>query len=101
MTWKCQNCSTEIEEYGFEECWNCGCEKGQALPPESQKQVFKCLRCQSTMLKLGAKEFHEGARWGTLGNLGELFVDKQVLDMFACKSCGKVEFFLPIEGKSL
>ena len=99
MTWKCQNCSTEIEESGFEVCWNCGSEKGQAKPPESSSQVLKCLRCNSVMLKLGSKEFHEGTRWGAIGNLGELFVVKQALDMFACQSCGKVEFFLPDSGE--
>ena len=99
MTWKCQNCSTEIEESGFEVCWNCGSEKGQSKPPESSSQVLKCLRCNSVMLKLGSKEFHEGTRWGAIGNLGELFVVKQALDMFACQSCGKVEFFLPDKGE--
>jgi hypothetical protein len=47
------------------------------------------------MAKVGSKEFHEGSRWGVIGNLGELFVNKEALDMYACPSCGKVEFFLP------
>ncbi|ABZ75218.1 conserved hypothetical protein [Shewanella halifaxensis HAW-EB4] len=100
MAWKCQNCSTEIEETSFEVCWNCGCERGQEKLSESQSQVLECLRCESPMIKLGSKEFHEGTRWGALGNIGELFVDKQALDMYACESCGKVEFFLPGAGDS-
>lgn len=95
MAWICQNCNTQINEFGFEVCWNCGCEKGQTKPPESKLQALTCLRCDSTMLELGSKEFHEGTRWGVIGNLEELFVDKQALDMFACKLCGKVEFFFP------
>ncbi|USD36178.1 hypothetical protein [Ferrimonas sp. SCSIO 43195] len=98
MAWKCQNCSTEIDESSFEVCWNCGCERGQLKPAESKAQALKCLRCESAMLMLGSKEFHEGTRWGALGNFAELLVDKQALDMFACESCGKVEFFLPGAG---
>jgi len=98
VTWKCQNCDTQIEESGFEVCWNCGCERGQNQLPESKSKVLQCLRCESSMDKVGSKEFHEGTRWGALGNLGELLVDKQALDMFACRACGKVEFFLPNTG---
>lgn len=98
MTWTCRNCRTEIDEVGFEVCWNCGCERGQASQPKAvvaKSAALRCLRCKTPMAKVGSKEFHEGSRWGVIGNLGELFVNKEALDMYACPSCGKVEFFLP------
>lgn len=100
MSWKCKNCSTEIEETSFEVCWNCGCEKGKESLPELKSPSLQCLRCDSSMVKLGSKEFHEGSRWGALGNLGELLVSRQALDMFACKACGKVEFFITSEKEN-
>ncbi len=101
MVWKCQNCSTEIEEESFEVCWHCGCEKGQSKPVEPQQSQLKCLRCDVSMTLVGSKAFHEGTRWGVLGNIGELLVDKEALEMFVCKSCGKVEFFLPGYNESV
>lgn len=98
MTWTCQNCRTVIDEAGFEVCWHCGSARGQSLQGkavEAKSAALRCLRCKTVMSRVGAKEFHEGSRWGVLGNLGELFVNKQALDMYACQSCGKVEFFLP------
>ena len=45
---------------------------------------------------VGTKRFHEGPRWGVLGDLGELFVKRESFDVFVCPRCGRVEFF--IEG---
>jgi len=45
---------------------------------------------------VGTKRFHEGTRWGVLGDLGELFVKRESFDVFVCPRCGRVEFF--IEG---
>ncbi|WP_394200334.1 hypothetical protein [Shewanella waksmanii] len=95
MAWICQHCHTKIEENSFEVCWNCGCEQGQTAPIDAAPTKLNCLRCDIPLTQLGEKSFHEGARWGALGNLAELFVDKQPLDMYACNRCGKVEFFLP------
>ena len=101
MSWTCQHCHTGIEEDAFELCWNCGCEKGQSAPAQAQTKQLKCLRCESNMLSIGSKEFHEGRRWGVLGNIGELLVDKLAFDVLACSSCGKVEFFLPQQADTI
>jgi hypothetical protein len=94
MSWKCQNCNTLIEDQEFEVCWNCNAEKGsEKLNPQKSTTPF-CLRCDKKLAFIGTKNFHEGTRWGALGSLGELFVTKESLDMFACKSCGKVELFI-------
>ena len=41
----------------------------------------------------GNRKFHEGARWGVLGDLGELFVNKEGYMVYVCPNCGKAEFF--------
>ncbi|WP_232056454.1 hypothetical protein [Pseudoalteromonas sp. A25] len=86
-----------MDDDSFEICWNCSCGKGE-LKPERDfiKKIPDCTRCDESLTFLGTKNFHEGTRWGALGGLGELLVNKENLDMYACKSCGKVEFF--IEG---
>jgi DNA-directed RNA polymerase subunit RPC12/RpoP len=53
-----------------------------------------CLRCEADLDFLGTKDFHEGARWGFLGDLAELFVNRERLDVYACPNCGHIEFFL-------
>ncbi|SFC94545.1 hypothetical protein [Pseudoalteromonas denitrificans] len=94
MTWHCLNCETKIDDDGFETCWNCGCEKGLSKVVKPLDNNYDCFRCRSELTFLGTRNFHEGSRWGVLGDLGEFFVDKENLDMYACKSCGKVEFFI-------
>jgi hypothetical protein len=37
---------------------------------------MKCPRCETDLNYVGTKSFHEGTRWGFLGELGELFVNK-------------------------
>ena len=91
MAWTCSKCQTEIEEDSFDKCWNCNTDK-HGDPGEEESN--HCLRCKGSMVFLGVKEFHEGTRWGALGEIGELFVSKEKMNMYACKSCGKVELFL-------
>lgn len=93
MAWNCQHCHIEVEDDSFEICWNCQAMKGQSKPI-AQAKSLACLRCKTPLSFVGSKEFHEGMRWGALGNLAEMFVSKEPMDMFACKDCGKVEFFL-------
>ncbi len=95
MSWQCQNCNTIIDDDEFEICWSCNCEKGKSAPDhKSSNSSPDCIRCQASLTFIGTKNFHEGTRWGVLGELGELFVNKENLDMYACKTCGKVEFFI-------
>jgi len=97
MSWTCQNCNTIIDDDTFEVCWSCSSEKGKSVPNDAFANITPdCIRCQASLTFIGTKNFHEGTRWGVLGDLGELFINKENLDMYACKSCGKIEFF--IEG---
>lgn len=60
-----------------------------------------CSSCKVTLAYAGTKKFHEGTRWGLLGDLGELFVNKETFDVYYCPKCGKVEFFVDGIGEDL
>lgn len=106
----CKNCGETIEP-GYEVCWNCGThldgsppakdfvtDENLATPSQTAitERDLSCLRCSTRMALLRRMRFHEGSRaWPfILGELGELFVDRETFDAYACPECGKVEFFL-------
>jgi hypothetical protein len=60
-----------------------------------------CPRCELKLEFVGTRDFHEGTRWGALGELGELFVNKQRFDVFVCPRCGRVELFIDGIGEEL
>ena len=55
-----------------------------------------CPRCEEQLEYVGTKKFHEGTRgWGfALGDLGELFVNRESFDVYCCGRCGRVELFI-------
>ena len=60
-----------------------------------------CPRCDLALEYVGTHDFHEGTRWGVLGELGELFVNKQRFDVYVCPRCGRVELFIDGIGEEL
>ena len=58
---------------------------------------LNCIRCETQLTFVGDRDFHEGTRgWGFfLGDVGELLVNRQSVEMYACEACGHIEFFLP------
>ena len=60
-----------------------------------------CTRCELPLEFVGTRDFHEGTRWGVLGELGELFVNKERFDLFVCPRCGRVELFIDGIGEEL
>jgi hypothetical protein len=56
-----------------------------------------CTRCDGALIFAGDKDFHEGSTgWGFfLGDLGELFTNREKVEMYICESCGHIEFFAP------
>jgi hypothetical protein len=60
-----------------------------------------CPRCEVSLEFVGTRDFHEGTRWGVLGELGEMFVNKQRFDVFVCPRCGRVELFIDGIGEEL
>jgi len=117
--WQCVKCRETLED-SFDLCWNCGTSRDGtedpsfgkadevALEPdiastanESEtkgrkvgKPPLACPRCDRKLDYVGTKAFHEGTRWGALGDLGELFVKKERFDVYCCPVCGRVEFFV-------
>lgn len=69
--------------------------------PDSTPRFIQCSRCRVEMTFLGTKNFHEGRRWGILGDLGEVFVNKEKFDLYACPRCGVVELFVDGIGEHL
>ena len=61
--------------------------------------AITCARCYEELEYAGTRKFHEGTNWGLLGAVGELFVNKEAFDIYLCKRCGSVEFFLEGVGE--
>ncbi len=59
-----------------------------------EQNPMVCSRCETPLKFAGTKQFHEGQRWGALGDFGELFVKKEKFDVYVCPRCGRVELFL-------
>jgi len=109
--WQCVKCGEEVEE-SLDVCWNCGTspdgtedpafQRVDEEPPESiddaplenSDNPIMCPRCRRELTYVGTKAFHEGTRWGILGEFGELFVSKERFDVYCCPRCGRVEFFV-------
>ena len=104
---RCPHCAEPIEP-DYSVCWRCGTH-ADGTPPaadfvrddapishEPPARTLTCLRCEQSMTLVRRMKFHEGSRaWPfLLGDLGELFVNRESFDTYACPDCGKVEFFL-------
>jgi DNA-directed RNA polymerase subunit RPC12/RpoP len=59
-----------------------------------------CLRCHIDLQYSGVYRFHEGTRFGMLGNFFELFVNRESFEIYVCPKCGQVEFFVPSDKLS-
>ena len=100
----CPNCKAEVEDV-FELCWNCNY-SFTAKEIVNIKEIaragdreLECLRCGTPMMFTKTYKFHEGARTGIWGAIGELAVNRETFDLYLCPRCGKVEFFAPLAGK--
>lgn len=119
--WQCSKCQENIED-SFAVCWACGTSREGIEDPSFQPvtdigdhgregvasraavpslKALTCLRCDRELTYVGTKHFHEGKRWGVLGDLGELFVNKERFDVYCCPRCGRVEFFVDGIGEDL
>jgi hypothetical protein len=99
--WTCPKCSEQLED-DFDNCWNCGTDTSGAenpgfereeVPAAARGRDVDCLRCGRSLDFLGIRNFHEGARWGVLGDLAELLVRTEGFEVYLCSGCGRVEFF--------
>ena len=100
--WTCRVCEKEIEaEQTF--CYHCGADRSissadaaRMADKRSEPAPVECLRCAIPMKYAGERKFHEGSRgWGFwLGDVGELFTNREHYDTYVCTRCGKIEFFV-------
>jgi hypothetical protein len=71
------------------------------LGENAAEDELPCLRCETPLVFVADREFREGS--GGLefafGRLGALFGSSTRLEIWACPSCGQVEFFLPGVGE--
>jgi Zn finger protein HypA/HybF involved in hydrogenase expression len=103
--WTCNTCGAKSVDDTWLDCWKCGTLKSSEGPtPEEKTEIqakiakasrMNCLRCDSSLKYLGKKKLHEGTRqWGFwLGDLGELFTNREHVDFYVCPTCGKLELF--------
>jgi hypothetical protein len=118
--WRCVTCGEAVEGQ-FDACWSCGTSRDGALAPdfepapgaredsahrdegheEADPNPVECPRCRRPLDFIGSKAFHEGRRWGLLGELGQLFVNRERFDVYCCSRCGRVEFFVAGIGEDL
>jgi hypothetical protein len=116
--WQCVKCREKLDDT-FDVCWSCGTSREGVKDPDFRRaddvpaeelvkesagvaaaeeeagtDPITCPRCRRALEYVGTREFHEGTRWGVLGELGELFVNKERFDVYCCPRCGRVEFFV-------
>jgi hypothetical protein len=94
----CPKCNNEIES-SLNYCPLCHNDlseinKENGISPQGPKSI-DCLKSKVDLDYQGNYRFHEGERVGALGNLFELFTNRESFDLYSCPNCGKVEFFLP------
>lgn len=99
---QCPNCDADVIN-GFEICWNCNYSFTEKKvvefedPEHLLARDINCLRCDVKLLYSGNYKFHEGAKVGVLGNLFEIFQNRESFDIYICPKCGKAEFYTPID----
>lgn len=106
--WTCSNCGEALEG-DFDICWKCGTSKVGIQDPQFTSELnagatnaeatgdidpISCAHCNRALRYVGRKRFHEGTRWGALGEIGELFVKREHFDVYVCPRCGRVEIFV-------
>jgi len=64
-------------------------------------ETLPCVRCRTPLTYVAERDFREGTGgWElALGRLGALFAGSTRLEVWACQSCGHVEFFVPGVGE--
>ena len=106
--WTCTNCDEKVGEI-YDACWNCQHDREGNLRVDLtegveiddlherrtavEKQKGKqCVSCKTRLDHIGTKKFHEGTQWGAWFG-GDLFENREELEMYICPQCHRVEFF--------
>ena len=94
----CPKCNMEVKSY-LHSCPFCHYDLRESISndeiePNENKHV-DCIRCKIALDYHGNFTFNENTRSGSLGNLLEVFINKESIDIYSCPECGKIEFYLP------
>jgi hypothetical protein len=94
----CPKCNIIVDP-SMDHCPNCrysfGKKRNQTGTELQGVKKVACHRCNVPLLYQGNYKFHEGAQLGVIGNLFELFENRESFELYCCPQCGKVEFFYP------
>ena len=71
------------------------------MTEQNDHTTLKYLRCDRPLTFVGTREFHEGPGGGLFSDLTELFMKKEIFDVYVCQNCGHVEFFVNGLGEQL
>ena len=104
MSWSCKKCGAQVDEE-LVMCWQRGAGQDCTPPPEGWRAELAantdpddrrllCLRCQREMAYAGRKRFHDSS-YAREALLGDFFVNREELEMYICRACGKTEFYSP------
>jgi|ERR1041385_416840 Zn finger protein HypA/HybF involved in hydrogenase expression len=98
--WKCPRCSEEIEDQ-FDSCWKCAgpAQSAELIQEAGERPVMQCLRCKETLDYYGTKRFYEGGHFAAF--MGDMFVNRECFDVYACPKCGHVEFFVDLQVREV
>ena len=126
VCWNCGTSSEGIEDPAFRRADQIRADEMESIPPLANPQPvldestairevphdvsvgremresseLLCLRCGREIDFVGTKSFHEGFQWGgLLGDWGEFLVNQESFDVYACRKCGHVEFFVSGVGE--
>jgi DNA-directed RNA polymerase subunit RPC12/RpoP len=112
--WNCKKCG-EGNSDDFDVCSQCGAKNSESLPlnvaqePKALASDYQstiknlnpmnCPRCDQPLHYVGTREFHEGPGGGFFSNWSEMFMNKERFDVYVCRRCGRVEFFVDDIGE--
>src|SRR5687767_15146923 len=78
-------------------CARCGTRLQNTYDEQQTEQATSpmlCPRCDRPLSYVGTKDFHEGPGGGVFSDWTELFMNKERFDVYVCRRCGRVEFFV-------
>ena len=94
----CPKCNMEVKSY-LHSCPYCHNDLRESISNDeielNENKHVECMRCTTALDYHGNFRFNENTRSGSIGNLLEVFINKESIDIYSCPKCGKIEFYLP------
>ena len=100
--WTCKICDTEVEDDSWETCWHCSSSRNlsdqeiaelrQSHEKKTKAELY-CLRCKRLLAHAGTRCFRDDDLM-SFRFLGYELTRSDRYDIYVCRNCGKVEFFI-------